>query len=313
VLGDVSDGVTPCDGDNLVQVPDLSFLGSHYGVTLTGTEPWTCLDVGPTTDYSVTGRPTTDGKLGFEDLIMFAIDFTVGGGPIAGARPVNAERDELLVEAPAQVRAGESFRVSLRVRGAGGLRAISVPLTWDAAVVAPRGMSSTGFLERQQGIVLSPGPGTVDAAMLGARAQGIAGDGVLAEFTFVALRDGAPAIAIGETMARDLANRAVTLGEVVPAPQVPVTTRLERVMPNPFGEYADIEFGLSRSGRVEVAIYSVDGRLVRPLLQGEQPAGRHVVRWDRRDSRGDRVGAGLYIVRLTTAQGRTTRKLTVVN
>jgi hypothetical protein len=174
-------------------------------------------------------------------------------------------------------------------------------------------MRSSGFLERQQGIVLSPRAGTVDAAVLGRRDQGIAGDGVLAEVTFVALRDGAPAIELGTVVARDLANRSVTLGGVVTSPQLPVSTRLERVAPNPFGDHADVEYALAQEGPVEVAIYSVDGRLVRTLVREVRPAGHHVSRWDRRNSRGDRVGAGLYIVRLTTAQGRSSRKLTVVN
>jgi len=69
---------------------------------------------------------------------------------------------------------------------------------------------------------------------------------------------------------------------------------------------------LAREGAVDLSIYSIDGRLVRNLARGTLPAGRHALEWDRRDGRGDRVGSGLYIVRLTTNDGRFTRKVSVV-
>ena len=58
-LGDVSNGVTPGQGDNQVTTADVSLLGAHYGAmgaTLVGFE---YIDVGPTTDNSTNGRPTT--------------------------------------------------------------------------------------------------------------------------------------------------------------------------------------------------------------------------------------------------------------
>src|SRR5262249_30348227 len=86
VLGDVSDGVTVCTGDDAVNTSDLSLLGAHYGQTLTGVEPYVCADVGPTTDASPNGRPLTDGVLEFEDLLMFALDYGRPRGPGPGAR-----------------------------------------------------------------------------------------------------------------------------------------------------------------------------------------------------------------------------------
>jgi hypothetical protein len=320
VLGDVSDGTTDCTGDNAVGTGDLSLLGAHYGATLTGAEGYACLDVGPTTDFSTTGRPTTDGQLEFEDLLMFALDYgTSGGGgavvaaaPLA-AKPAAAERDELRVDAPPLVRAGDTFTVTLRMSGAGGLRGVSVPLAWDPAVASPRQMLSGGFLEGQQGVVLSPRPGVVDGAVLGKRSSGIAGEGVLATFTFTALRDGDPAVSLGQVSARDLTNRAVTLGGVTAAPpQIPTVTAFEHVAPNPFPDRTSLVFALARESPVDLSIYSIDGRLVRTLVRDVLPAGRHVLEWDRRSGQGDRVGSGLYIVRLTTRDGRFTHKVSVV-
>jgi len=74
-LGDVSDGVTPGQGDNTVDIADASLLGAHYGASGAALSGFEYLDVGPTTTHGTLGRPTPDGVLDFEDLVMFALDF----------------------------------------------------------------------------------------------------------------------------------------------------------------------------------------------------------------------------------------------
>ncbi|MBE0566737.1 MAG: flagellar hook assembly protein FlgD, partial [Krumholzibacteria bacterium] len=45
---------------------------------------------------------------------------------------------------------------------------------------------------------------------------------------------------------------------------------------------------------------------------GALPAGTHEVSWDGRDERGGRAASGIYLVRLTTADGgRQTMKVTL--
>lgn len=69
------------------------------------------------------------------------------------------------------------------------------------------------------------------------------------------------------------------------------------VGPNPFSSSARVRFVLPRAGRASVAVYGVDGRLVRRLADGEFGAGGHEVVWDGRDGAGSRVRAGVYWVR----------------
>src|SRR5262249_46295326 len=83
-LGDVSDGVTAGQGDNVVNTADISLLGAHYGLTGAAVAPYAYLDVGPTTDFSPDSRPTTDNVIDFEDLILFSIGYQVFSAP---ARP----------------------------------------------------------------------------------------------------------------------------------------------------------------------------------------------------------------------------------
>jgi hypothetical protein len=316
-LGDVSDGVAVCAGDNVVNTGDISLLGAHYGETITGSEGYACLDVGPTSDGYVTGRPLTDRQLEFEDLVMFALEYTVtGGGAITAsahpAQPALAASDALRLEAPTHVRAGQTFDVTVRMEGAGRLQGVSLQLDWDEAIARPVGMTSGGWLEDQSGVVYSAHPGGADAALLGRRSSGIAGSGTLAVFSFRALADGEPAVALASIQARDNSNRPVSLDGAQAAPQRPTVTALERIAPNPFADRASVRFSLSQDGPVDVSIYSVDGRRVRTLVRGTLPAGTHTFEWDRSNDQGTRMEPGLYLLRLTTVQGRFTRKLTMI-
>ncbi len=51
------------------------------------------------------------------------------------------------------------------------------------------------------------------------------------------------------------------------------------------------------TGRAEVALYDVRGRLVHRIVAGEYAAGFQSAAWDGRDDRGHRVAAGVYFLR----------------
>jgi len=306
-LGDVHDGGTDCQGDNLVSTPDVSFLGAHYGAVLAHTgDPLACLDVGPTTDRSVSARPLTDDRLQFEDLMVFAMNFGEVSAPQATAGPAPTERDELTLEAPARVAAGQEFDVSLRLSGTGGLKGLSAQLGWDAAV-CQAGRVEPGPLATAQGVtVLSTGAGGVDAAALGA-GRGIGGEGVLAVVRFRALAAGTPRLTLASVDARDATNRQVALGASVPS-QAPATTTFAPPAPNPSSGTTLLSLGLATEDRVELTIYSVDGRRVATLVDGVRAPGWYDVAWD-----GAGARAGLYFARLVTSQGCFTRTLVRVH
>jgi hypothetical protein len=307
-LGDVSDGVTPCEGNGRVWTEDLSLLGRHYGATLAPGDPHGCLDAGPTADASVDGLPTTDNVLDFEDLMMFATNFNQVSGPQPG--PALAERDELTLEAPARVTAGEVFTVSLRLGGAGNLQGFSTRLDWDRRIVEPLEVRPGALVESQGGVVFSGRAGVVDATLLGARERGLAGNGVLATVTFRALAAGAPGVTIASVDARDRRNRKAALGAGRPAG--PAATAFMPAAPNPFQGATTLAFSLARPGPVELAIFSVDGRRVRTLSRETKEAGTYRPVWTGTDDRRQAVRPGMYYARLITPDGRFTRTLVLV-
>ena len=98
----------------------------------------------------------------------------------------------------------------------------------------------------------------------------------------------------------------------VETPKTPAVTFLWQNAPNPFNPTTRIEFGLKDATRVSLRIYDASGRLVRLLVEGNRPAGRHAEMWDGRDADGLRVASGIYFYRLTAGRFDQTNKMVLV-
>lgn len=92
-----------------------------------------------------------------------------------------------------------------------------------------------------------------------------------------------------------------------------VGTRLLPCAPSPFGAATAIRFDLARSSWIDLAVYDVAGRLVRTLQSGPRESGAYSATWDRTDSAGGRVSAGVYFVRLKGEGFRETRKVVALD
>jgi len=314
-LGDVTDGITPGQGDNSVSTVDLSLLGAHYGATGAALTGFEYLDVGPTTNTLTSGRPTTDSKINFEDLVMFAINYTPVASALASkpAPQAKTAADEVGIGVPGTVTTGESFDVPVVLSSAGDIQALSVALKWNPAIVTPTG-ATEGDLVSGGGIMLQPSAGTVDAAMLGG-GNTFAGTGSIAIVHFQAIASGDPALGIQTVTARDPQNAPVAVSVASSPLAVPGSihvTELQPVMPNPARNRATVAYSLAKAGPVDVAIYSVDGRLVKTLAHGTQDAGRYQIRWDGTDERGSTLHAGTYFVRLHAGDVTRSNRVTLV-
>jgi flagellar hook assembly protein FlgD len=68
--------------------------------------------------------------------------------------------------------------------------------------------------------------------------------------------------------------------------------------PNPFNPRAIIEYKIPSNENVDVAIFDIAGRKVIQLDQGYRLAGTHSLTWDARNSYGQQIATGLYILRI---------------
>jgi len=97
------------------------------------------------------------------------------------------------------------------------------------------------------------------------------------------------------------------------ATPLPSRFDLSRGYPNPFNP--SVQWTLSVPGpgvkTVRVAVFDVRGRLVRVLADRGLSPGRHVLRWDGRDSAGRSLPSGVYVVRAKLGDEVRTQKVTL--
>ena len=70
------------------------------------------------------------------------------------------------------------------------------------------------------------------------------------------------------------------------------------MIPTPFAQQATIAYAIPCDADVAISIYDVLGRCIRMLVESEQPAGRHAVRWDGSNEAGGMCSPGIYFVEL---------------
>jgi choice-of-anchor B domain-containing protein len=75
---------------------------------------------------------------------------------------------------------------------------------------------------------------------------------------------------------------------------------LDVVGPNPARGTVSMRLTLGAAAPVSAQVFDARGRLVRTLAVGTWTAGSHELLWDGQDARGRHVGAGVYLIRVST-------------
>ena len=96
----------------------------------------------------------------------------------------------------------------------------------------------------------------------------------------------------------------------------PKETALLPNYPNPFNPETWIPYRLVEPAAVSIAIYAVDGKLVRALELGHQPVGIYESRsraayWDGKNQLGESVASGVYFYTLFAGDFTATRKMLI--
>ncbi len=81
------------------------------------------------------------------------------------------------------------------------------------------------------------------------------------------------------------------------------------VHPNPFNPSTQIVFDLAEGANVRLEVFDVQGRSIHVLADGHWAAGQHRVTWDGRNSQGEEMGSGLYLLQISGMKTRAERKL----
>jgi len=146
-----------------------------------------------------------------------------------------------------------------------------------------------------------------------------AGDGMTERMVVNVPVGGSCCLAVWKTDTGELAKEgsyslwvAAGVSAVDDAPPLLPATRIVAAAPNPFNPMTTIAFELEQDGPCQLALYDLQGRLVRTLVAEERTAGPGEAIWDGLDDHGSRVASGVYLARLRAAGTADLLKVTLV-
>jgi hypothetical protein len=96
-----------------------------------------------------------------------------------------------------------------------------------------------------------------------------------------------------------------------PAPNV-FQNYLAQNYPNPFNPNTTIEFSIKNDSYVILAIYSIEGKLVKRLINEHLASNVYRVEWDGTNENGKSVASGVYFYRLDASTFKETRKFVLL-
>ena len=261
-----------------VSVTDLEFEGSANG-DYVGVERISALSVGQSTTYTITGTISTN-----QNSLSCEVNWTANSAPQRVAEDVNGDGvvdvDDLVLVAQ---RYGQRGTNAADVNGDYVVNLsdlIRVASVIDTAAAAPA---------------------------LNAQGQSV--------FTPTQLRQWlAEARASGNTSLTY--QKGIERLEHLLALLPPEETALLANYPNPFNPETWIPYQLSKPANVTLHIYAANGRSVRTLSVGHQPAGMYQDRsraayWDGKNELGEPVASGVYFYTLTAGDFTATRRMLI--
>lgn len=96
------------------------------------------------------------------------------------------------------------------------------------------------------------------------------------------------------------------------SPLRPAAFELLPAVPNPFNPDTRVAFRLEQAADIRLAVYNLQGARVRELAEGRFEAGEHSLRFDGRNSLGQPLASGTYLLSLEGPDGRRARSLTLL-
>ncbi|MCP4546855.1 MAG: hypothetical protein GY835_10370 [bacterium] len=302
-LGDVSDQGSGTYGvfDGLVSGADITQLGTYYGTSpvVVAGKP---IDVGPTDDYSRVGIPTTDDRVGFEDLMIFSMNYGI-------VVPLPLFQEGATLEAQIAWRqVGESVWSLVLEEPCLDLKGLNISSRMIAGSVIS--VQPGALCGQQAGQIFLRNIDTngLDAglALLGTD-LGFIGSGELMRVTFA---HGVTPDDVNLTLRNSLnAPVGVEMEMTGAADDLPAAYMMTQNFPNPFNPKTSISFDLPEAQNVRLSVFAPDGRCIITLVNEAVSAGHHSVTWNGRDSAGQPVASGLYFYSIEAGPLQKTSKM----
>lgn len=103
-------------------------------------------------------------------------------------------------------------------------------------------------------------------------------------------------------------NTGITTNVLSDSP-TQIKFELKQNYPNPFNPQTEIEFSIESEDFVSIDIYSINGELIRNLINERLSSGTHKVTWNGSTSNGERLSSGVYFYQLKVGNTSTIKKM----
>jgi len=89
---------------------------------------------------------------------------------------------------------------------------------------------------------------------------------------------------------------------------IPQEPYLNNNFPNPFNNSTQIEFGITKLEHVSIGIYDVSGKWIINIVDKKMLPGTHKLRWNGKNSLGNKVPSGNYLLVMRSGSLTRSRK-----
>ena len=259
----------------------------------------------------------------FREKIVFSLillTICLGLTAMSHSSPVVSVQPASL-ETPA---VGEHLTLHVDITGGESVAGYQFTVNYDTTALRYRSATNADYLPSETFAMPLPEAGSVTlvaAALKGAPLS--IGDGMLATLTFEVLALKPYGVHLTDVILSDATPTALAVRWTDTRVDGTVETRpaehtsLLGNYPNPFNPETWIPYQLATAAGVTVTIYGADGKLVRSIILGHQPAGLYhrkgrAAYWDGKNDLGERVASGLYFYTLTTGDFAATGRMLIV-
>jgi len=313
-LGDFEDVDEHLGSDGCLSFdPEFSALAVAYNTVFGGTYYNQYLDFAPTSDGSATGYAAPNGVIDFEDLVVFAINYSWSRAqsacsvkkvaPFAAGTPAGLT---VVAEVPAYAKAGDEFTVPISFSEGAGVAGYHLVFDFDKSNLE---LISVTPGQAYEGDARSFFYHNGDAAGLDISSAILNDEGLksgeVAVVTFKTKTAG-PVILTERTLdVRDWNNQKSTVSFNLTASggALPTAYSLSQNYPNPFNPTTAIELALPKAGQYRLTIYNVIGQVVK-VMEGYSEAGYVTLNWD-----ASGQASGVYLYKVTAGDFSATRKM----
>jgi flagellar hook capping protein FlgD len=291
-LGDVN-------GDGVVDaIGDITPLGACFGTADPDGLYNAYCDVGRTDDWSRLGIPLTDSTIDFEDLMVFSMNFSV----------VSATKDRAPLSKIVDLAwvTLDDGRQALRLLDGTGVKGLRV-----RAAVPVISVNAGDLISEQIQPTFMKNVGElldVSVAVMGSN-EGLRGTG---DLLVLELADGVDASDLSISVRGTDNSKLDYRMDMLSGTSAPRVFSLSANYPNPFNPSTKITFALPEGHNVRLAVYDLEGRLVRTLISEPREAGTHTTIWNGRDEDNQFVSSGTYFFRVEAGPYSQSRKMTLL-